>query len=437
MTRRVKSMLVVSCVVCISSVLFASKGWSQNASSVSMPPTIENQTEGRIKAGDLITKENVDQVKEYLSLGVYECVKDGMVLRMGKLPPPDETMPKHFLEATEKNKGKAVINDHGVVTLADGSHWPGGIPFGEPKTGAEVMGDIRFGHATDNWQIVQPVYYVNKHGERYKTGNMRILCYYTEGRLKVPPRGVAAGEEKYHKKFINVFTYPLELKGLGQFNINHVDDTVNYDIGFAYLPAFKRTIRISSTTFQDNVGGSDFTYGDPQGLREPFGTWTFKLLEKKYLLLTEPIREKQPTLEPNGMTNPQVEWERGEKYPRLGWVIKEVYVVEARPKDTGHIYQKKIFYIPNPFFNTVCPEEIPLVDIYDRSGGFWKVFYSWSGGKYTHKDGEVYGGVTTGYSMHDMQSGHSTHFPIYWVSIDGNDITAESLSLARLLQLGR
>jgi hypothetical protein len=242
--------------------------------------------------------------------------------------------------------------------------------------------------------------------------------------------------EDLHYRFINVFVYPLELKGLGQLNINCDDDVENYDQGFAYLPAFKRTIRMSATTFQDNVGGSDMTYGDPEGLREPFGTWNFKLIEKKYVLIASPDSGRRPTMAPDGITvNPNLDWVVGEKYPRLGWTINPVYIVEATPKDTGHMYSKKILYVEDPYFSSAQTEEMALSDLYDRSGQLWKSWYDLRGLPYTHADGEIYA-ASAGQTMHDLQTGHTTHFLHYLDYIDGG-MEPESICLKKLLQLGR
>src|SRR3989337_3870173 len=72
-------------------------------------PTIEDLTGGKVKIGDLIDKNNVDLVKEYLTAAMYEYVKRGMVLRMGTQLPPDQLNPKAYREATERNRGKAVM----------------------------------------------------------------------------------------------------------------------------------------------------------------------------------------------------------------------------------------------------------------------------------------------------------------------------------------
>jgi len=251
-----------------------------------------------------------------------------------------------------------------------------------------------------------------------------------------PPFGSVPGMKDVHERFVNVFVYPLELKGLGQFSIKYIDDTANYDVGFAYLPAFKRTIRISATTYQDNIGGSDFTYGDADALREPFGTWNFKLIGKKLVLLTEPVREIQPNLKPGGISiDPKIDWDVEMKYPRLGWTITPVYIVEAIPKDRGHMYSKKILYVTAPFYHSAVSQEIYLSDIYDRSGILWKCFYDWRGGKFIHKNGTYYT-CDIGFSMHDLQTGHTSNMLVYFFGID-TGMKPETLSLKKLLQLGR
>ena len=63
----------------------------------------------------------------------------------------------------------------------------------------------------------------------------------------------------------------------------------------------------------------------------------------------------------------------------------------------------------------------------------WKFYYDWRGGSFTHKDGEHYT-VTTGLSMHDLQTGHQSHIPHYNVIADG-EMEPEFISLKKLIEL--
>src|SRR3989337_4330580 len=85
------------------------------AAGKASPPTIEDLTGGKVKNDGLVDKNNVELVKEYLTAGMYENVKRGMVLKMGTQLPPDQLNPKVFKEATERNRGKAIMDKTGVV----------------------------------------------------------------------------------------------------------------------------------------------------------------------------------------------------------------------------------------------------------------------------------------------------------------------------------
>ena len=400
------------------------KGW--------LPPSIEDLTQGKVKIGDLINKDNVDLVKDYLPLSIYECVKKGMVMRMGENLPPEKMVPRYFWEASVKNKGKAVMDKEGTVLMPDGSPWAGGIPFPEPKTGLEIMANVKFGLGiSDQYYPPYPMFYINKEGQIYKTGSFEVRQAWAFGRLKVPPLGTIPGMEDLQWKHISVFTSPLELKGLGQLTIRHYDENKNPDTGFVYLPAFKRTIRVSATTWQDNMGGTDFTWGDPQGLREPYAYWNFKLLKTQLMLVPEP---KSPfpllNLEDRSL-NKEVLTDHGETFVRLGWTITPMHIVEATPK-IPHIYGKKILYIyAPPYWTGIMP--ILAVDVYDKAKKLWKSYFDFRG-LVVDADGESCA-LTSGGMMYDLQTGHATRHN--WLCVPDVGIDINDLNLKMLLEKGR
>jgi hypothetical protein len=397
-----------------------------------LPPSIEELTQGKVKVGDLITKDNVDLVKEYLTMGVYECVKNkGMVLRMAENFPPDKLCPKFQWEFTMANKGKAVMDQNGTVRLPDGSNWSGGLPFPDPKTPLEAMVNQKFGYPTDMSVFPQSaMLYISKEGKIEKSSKMKIWQTFAFGRKRIPPLGTVPGHENYQWRNINGFVDPLEMKGMGQLNIRHYDEYKDPDEGFMYLPAFKRVIRISATTYQDNMGGSDITYGDPSGLREPYAFWDFKTMTKKLILMPED-KLQVPFINEDSTLNSKAPFDHGYSFPRLGWSVVPAIVIEATPK-IKHVYGKRVIYMTNPpYWASVNP--IVLEDIYDRQLKFWKS-YSTFRDTYT-KDGETWGMVDSGLIMYDMQVGHATINP--WVLIPNEGLPIEELSLTKLLSLGK
>ncbi|HLA29191.1 MAG TPA: DUF1329 domain-containing protein [Syntrophales bacterium] len=403
------------------------------AAGKATPPTIEDLTGGKVKNTDLIDKNNVELVKEYLPSGMYENVKKGMILKMGTQLPPDQLVSKVFRDATERNRGKAVMDENGVVYHEKmGTPWQGGIPFIWAKSGLEAMGNINFGRVYDSFRASPELWYVNSKGEVYKTVGQEHLFVKCSARTMLPPLGTIPGYESIFIKRISAATYPREITGLGQFTVRHYDFAKTYDTGFAYLPAFKRTIRISATTWQDNIAGSDVIYGDGDGFQEPYNDWDLKLLGKKFLLVHEP---KNPfPMYDKGHLSKNVQFDVGKKYPRLGWVIWPVDVVEAIPK-FKHVYGKRVVYIPIwPYWESTSP--IVAVDIYDRQMKLWKVYVLLSGcQEYLNGDPQKAQTGNAASLMYDLQTDHST---LFWLNQSINAyISPEDINLGRLLKMGR
>jgi outer membrane lipoprotein-sorting protein len=75
-----------------------------------------------------------------------------------------------------------------------------------------------------------------------------------------------------------LFNAPADIKGTGLLSIEHSD---RQDDRWLYLPALRRTRRISSTNRSDQFMGSDYTYEDiePEKIQE----FTYTLLGEEYL----------------------------------------------------------------------------------------------------------------------------------------------------------
>jgi len=398
-------------------------------------PTIKDLTQGRVKIGDTINKDNVDLVKEYLPTSTYECVKrHGMVLVMGENLPLEKLVPKFFWAATEKNKGKAIVTKSVTVYYEkEGIPWTGGLPFPEPKTGEEVMANVKFGVAVDDVSLhEEKLIYINKKGKVYRTSSALVQYAWTTHRMVCPPLGVYPGMEKEYFRRVQCLISPLEVKGLGQFSIRYYEEDKDEDTGFAYIPAFKRTLRISQTTWLDSAAGSDYTYGDPGCLNEPFAYWKFKLIGKKFMLFpaTKPLYE--PFLDSQGDYNPKVIFDGGnQKFVRQAWAVAPVYIVEGLPV-IKHIYGKKVFYLwAEPYWVPWFPIEV--MDVYDKAMNLWKAYYAFRGGYITIK-GENYA-QSWGSDMHDLQKGHASRFTYNVGYNEGLD--PATFSFQKLLEMGR
>ncbi len=427
--------LMLSCSLCFSTLIGVSKGaGNPSAEDVAFGkatlPTIEELTNGKVKVGDLINKDNLDLVKEFLTEGQIKCIQDGMVMRMANhtLPPLGGT-PLNYNKLTEKNRGKAILDPETITVSYDkkGILWPGGAPFPEPISAEENMANVKYGVIEDDFSMRGWMDYINKDGKLYKKQSMYGFFIWVNTRTVIPPLGAWPGYEDQMYRKVTVFTSPLEAKGLGGFNIRFYDDTAKYDQGFYYHPAFKKTGRSNATTWMNNAGGTDFTYGDGMGLQDPLADWNFKYKGVRYMLHAEfvgplvDLKTRRPL--------DTVQFDYGKKFPRMGYAVIPFHVVEATP-NIRHVYGKKMLYIFS--YRYAKPEAyIPMMDAYDNQNKLWKHYSVFSG----HYDKEGHYAIQDGACMWDLQSRHST---TYWFDQKINSgLKPKDCSLKSLLAKGR
>jgi hypothetical protein len=397
-------------------------------------PTIEELTDGKVKVGDTITKENVDLVKDLLPVSTYELVKQGLIMDIGDVSKPGELVPEFFRKATEASYeafGKPVVDEKVVIYTKDGKVWPGGRPFPNPQNVLEIMANAKYGECMDDDDVDVQMCFVNRQAKAYKTVDLFMRQIWCNTRELLPPLGAIPGHEKEYKAFINVILKPRDLRGLGYFSIRHWDEVKHPDQGFTYLPAFKRYIRVSATTWQDNQAGSDMTNGDSEGLYEPYSYWQFKLIDTKPMLVSAPTEK---SIRIPGTRN--LDWSQfhggtgGQRFHRDVWEVDNFYVIEATPK-VEHIYSKKILY--------VCPDSvftaIRAFDAYDLQGQLWKGMVQ--SRHILHPKGhpdQRFNGLDM-LNFYDLQTGHltitfGTHRP-------NVGINRSEFSLKQLIERGR
>ena len=389
-------------------------------------PTIEQLTGGKVKEGDLINKDNMELVKDLLTEGQIKCLEDGMVMRMAnhKLKPLEGT-PISYNEITEKNRGKAIL-DEATMTVSfekEGVLWPGGAPFPEAKSAAEVMANMKFGVVEDDMSMIGWMDYVNKDGKMYKSQQYFGYFIWVNTRKTIPPLGTWPGYEDQMYRKMTCFLTPLEAKGLGGFNIRFYNDAEKYDQGFYYHPAFKKTGRSNATTWMNNAGGTDYTYGDAFGIQDPLVDWGYNYKGVQYKLHCEFVAPG-PLVDRRQRPVKEMQYDFGEKFPRLGYAAIPFHVVEAKPK-IKHVYGKKMVYV---FSYRYCKPDAycPMMDAYDNQQKLWKHYTLFSG----HYDREGHYAQHEGCCMWDLQSRHST---TYWlkekinVGLNPNDCSLKSL----------
>ena len=270
--------------------------------------------------------------------------------------------------------------------------------------------------------------YVNKDGKLYKKQGYWGYFIWCNTRTVIPPLGAWPGYEDQMYRKVTVFRSPLEAKGLGGFNIRYYNDSEKYDEGYYYHPAFKKTGRSNATTWMNNAGGTDYTYGDGMGLQDPMSDWDFKFVGTKYMLHTEYVAPA-PIIDDMGRPLETLQSDVGDKFPRFGFTVLPFHVIEGIPV-IKHVYGKKMLYV-NTYLYNKAESAIPMMDAYDRQMVLWK-HYTLYNGIY---DKEKHYAVHVGCDIWDLQSRHNT---TYWFDMNINaGLKPKDCSLKALLAKGR
>jgi hypothetical protein len=238
--------------------------------------SIEAYTAGRIKAGDEITADNVEHVRDLLEPIKYAQVADmGRRLHVARTTTDIMRLsPWEYLEATFSNRGLARFDDRGNVVTGDGKPWIGGNPFPDPKTALEVFAGL-----TLSWGRHDASLYVTKEFDLSPEG--QVLFTYESGwaefapvaRVTLDPKPYWTGHEdklRYQSAF---FTAPDSVKGTSFLNIWSYDQNTFPEL-YGYLPTFRRIRQFpTDQRFEPLVPGSTLYLSDAWAAGDPLNTW--------------------------------------------------------------------------------------------------------------------------------------------------------------------
>jgi len=357
-----------------------------------------------VKPGDKIDTSNWAKVKDILPPSVVDYVKKGdLPMTIGEFE-FDMSEDAEWKAASQKNDGKYTLNDDkAMVEKASGKipEYIYGLPFpnidwkNDPNAGIKVMYNFDLQRARVGiWNCVFPVEWIGRDGnERDLISDYQV--YYFWGR----PDGPQPNPGDYQEMNIIRITQPYDIAGMTTLTRRYRD--ARADDYYAYLPSIRRVKKLSGANRSDPFAGSDFVNDDSNGWFGKNTTMTWKVLDKKVVLvpmvnwaLKEPLtakkqpdgawlvdRSKEPPTE--GFTDPE--------YDGAPWMLtnfkfapREVYVIESIPKDPYYNYGRTIYYFDpdGGFFYKI---------IYDRADEYWKTMLltpmvvDWGDGEVKHR----------------------------------------------------
>jgi hypothetical protein len=380
------------------------------------PYKFETPDTGELQPGVVITAANVDAIgKDFLDEGMYQMVKDGWVeLTVGKLTPIH--LNEKYIEATRTNLNKATLGDevgqlNGYVA---GRPFPEEPSLDDPRAGEKLAWNYRFSlHFGDSGSI-GPFYWKFRDmnsGKLEKTLKMEFDAYNWKHRTLEPP--IPEVETNPGDLFRTIYLRvdePFDVKNT-QLLIHRYDDDLKRDNAWLYLGFQRRVRRLASGQITDAFLGSDLMIDDFEGYNGRISDmkWNFKGV--RWMLV--------PFYEHNAMelgTEFQMDdgfqyitfGGKGECFPNITWQVRKQYMVEAVPIDPNHPVGRRDIFLD------AQTNAFSRINIYDRGGQLWKMWFIGQGPDYAHLEYNKGKGVPVydGFGMMDIQAMHCTtgHF---------------------------
>lgn len=296
--------------------------------------SIEAQTKGKIKVGDVIDANNLEHVEHLLSPTFIQQIReDGRRIRIGK---PETDITRMFthqnLQKTLENRKtgyEAKFDSNGNVVGPDGNPWQGGFPFPNPKNAEEIQAN-----AALSWGRADANFYAVRQRDFDGDGSPQYAYDFAWVELQMQARmdGKAfRGHKDEIRRQTVYFETSDEVKGTSFLSIWKYDQREIPDL-YGYLPQFRRVRQFpANQRFEPLIPGATWFLTDPWAAGDPMRTWgEYKIVERKPMLGTTS----------GNFASKNDNWELpvqedNEKYFDLELsMIPDVAVVESKP--TGY-----------------------------------------------------------------------------------------------------
>jgi hypothetical protein len=386
--------LLFSCVILLASVGGAQAAPSDGAqldgsSSSSAPPPdkemlAKRAAETGLKPGDVLNKDNWQLAEGLLPPEILKHYETGeYVNRIIDWPNGRTKRDPEFLEATEHNRGRFTVDEHGtIIDKATGKQPPYilGFPFPDidpkdPKAGTMILWNNFYeGYYLGNIHSVTELNWVNPNGLDRRTIQDVNFAYYDgqAERYRLP------NPNNYISQFLTTAVTPTDLNGTTSLTWRY-RDADKRDSDWAFVPALRRVRAVSPANRSDGFLGSDMSQDDGPFFDGKVEDFTWKLVgETDQLRLVDPLSfEGKSDIRwlPGGGW--RAKWPDGLKaigyldsnWHGVGWAPiagglakRRFWVVEGVPKDKYYLYGKIQLYIDKETYQ-----------------GAWNRKFSWNG----------------------------------------------------------
>jgi len=331
-----------------------------------------------------------------------------------------------YIGATNRFRGKASLKVIGDATSErEIEGYEGGLPFPAPRDGREVAWNYTLGYAGDDSESEFKVLWISgKRGvertEEWKTITVHRAKFRTD--VAPLPEIPALVKNGVIAATLSTALRPPDKKGFASLYFGYLEP--REPEGWLYVPAQRRSIRLTFGTRGESWNSTDLLYEDVRGYTGSPEWMDWRIVDRKTLLA--PVHAGVVT--GAGHEREAFDLDTAPHWnPRMKWEPRPVYVVEATPRFKRYPYARMVFTIDAESFHILTKEA------YDRKGQLWKILINASNSSPDPATQPMRVALSL---VVDTQADHATAF--FWHSQKSNQGVDPGLfSLTSLRKFGR
>ena len=373
-----------------------------SASNAHDPDWKKNQNEMfktiGLKAGDVIGKDNWKRIKGLVPTNIEEWVRDGkVIIKIGQFD-FDASPDAEWTEYGEKhNVGKyALDKTENIIEVATGTYpkWAYGDIFPNIDFKTDPTAAVKMMHNRDVSRMREGCLWnpftcewVGKGGfERVIQNNYLRYSFWGSKSTKdvENSKGLAFME-------ITVVVAPYDVSGTAQLTYRKVDGSS--DELYVYIPAIRRTKRMSGANRSDPFMGSDFTIDDGYGWMGQTSTMTWKYIEKKIGLMcisktgTTKVASMRQQADTSWISDPiegiQTGWQMPEHKQApwspvtCVWIPRKFHIIKCIPENPYYNMGEMEFWVDSKSLWSQYKLMKDIAGEYWRTGVFMPQIMEW------------------------------------------------------------
>lgn len=330
-----------------------------------------NVVSAQVQPDDVITPDRADKVKDLVSPGVYQRVKNGLAMKIVETQSTE--WPPPYKAATEANGSKVSLGpDRRTI-----SGYVAGLPFpnidpNDPDAAIKVIWNMQFRPVfTDDYDLrfVDCDFGYTKSGGRQGESLESVQAghysgYNLVGRTEVEPMPTDPDFQssgRYWLFALYPVLAPAELRGSGLIRHRFADPAKSDNI-WAYTSG-DRHVREIGEEMMDDPGGMGLTPDHFSGFNAKVQNYDYKFLGHKGMLASV-----------NASNSPETRCvEDGSIKCAEAWEMRQIDIIEATPRSgtNAGASARTVVYVDS---ETWFP---PYVDVYVSSGELYQTSIYW------------------------------------------------------------